>query len=69
VLEGREPEPSGLEGLIDVAIIEAVRESYAAGRPMKLEKMPIKRRPSLAQEIERPAHGEVELVKASPPSE
>ena len=69
VLKGREPEPSGVEGLIDVRIIEAIRESYSTGRPVKLEKMPIKKRPSLAQEIERPANEEQELVKVSPPSE
>jgi predicted dehydrogenase len=69
VRKGREPEPSGVEGLIDVRIIEAIRESYSAGRPVKLEKMPIKKRPSLAQEIERPANEEQKLVKVSPPSE
>jgi glucose-fructose oxidoreductase len=69
IIKGREPEPSGLEGLIDVRIIEAIRESYTSNRPVKLEKMPIKPRPSLAQEIARPANEEQELVKASPPSE
>jgi glucose-fructose oxidoreductase len=69
VLKGREPEPSGLEGLIDVRIIEAIRESYGKGHPVKLEKMPVKKRPSLAQEIERPANEEPKLIKASPPGE
>lgn len=68
VLKGREPEPSGLEGLIDVQIIEAIRESYTSGGVVKLEKMPVKPRPSLAQEIERPANAEQPLVNASPPS-
>ncbi|MFO0877459.1 MAG: Gfo/Idh/MocA family oxidoreductase [Gemmataceae bacterium] len=69
ILQGRDPEPSGIEGLIDVRIIEAIRESYTYHRPVKLGKMPSKRRPSLAQEISRPAIEQPELVNASPPSE
>ena len=37
VLNDRDPEPSGEEGLADVQIIEAMLESVASGRPVRLE--------------------------------
>jgi len=52
----RTPEPSGKEGLIDVAIIEAIHESLASGQWVKLSDTPRKQnRPTLRQEIRRPA--------------
>lgn len=52
----RMPEPSGKEGLIDVAIIEAIHESLASGQWVKLSDTPRKQnRPTLRQEIRRPA--------------
>ena len=46
ILKDKEPEPSGLEGLIDVAIIEALQRSARSGKPVKV-KVPSKRsRPS-----------------------
>jgi predicted dehydrogenase len=52
----RTPEPSGKEGLIDVAIIEAIHESMASGQWVKLSDTPGKQhRPTLRQEIRRPA--------------
>ena len=46
ILKDKEPEPSGLEGLIDVAIIEALQRSARSGKPVKV-KVPLKRsRPS-----------------------
>jgi predicted dehydrogenase len=52
----RTPEPSGKEGLIDVAIIEAIHESLASGQWVKLSSTPRKQnRPTLRQEIRRPA--------------
>jgi glucose-fructose oxidoreductase len=52
---GRKPEPSGKEGLIDVAIIEAIHRSIASGMWEELG-VPHKkvRRPSLDQEIRSP---------------
>ena len=50
------PEPSGKEGLIDVAIIEAIHESMASGQWVELSTTPRKQhRPTLRQEIRRPA--------------
>ena len=52
----RTPEPSGKEGLIDVAIIEAIHESIGSGQWVELDDTPRKhQRPTLRQEIRRPA--------------
>jgi len=52
----RKPEPSGTEGLIDVAIIEAIHESIATGGWVDLSTAPRRQqRPTLRQEIRRPA--------------
>src|SRR5690349_5771457 len=55
VREKRTPEPSGKEGLIDVAIIEAIHESIASGRWVGLDSPTRKQRPTMRQEIRRPA--------------
>jgi glucose-fructose oxidoreductase len=53
---GHAPEPSGKEGLIDVAIIEAVHRSIASGKWETVDLAQTKvTRPSLKQEIRRPA--------------
>jgi len=50
------PEPSGKEGLIDVAIIKAIHESIESGQWVELKGTPHKqKRPTLRQEIRRPA--------------
>src|SRR4029079_8467844 len=51
----RAPEPSGKEGLIDVAIIEAIHESISSGRWLNRTAPTRKHRPTLRQEIRRPA--------------
>jgi glucose-fructose oxidoreductase len=52
----RKPEPSGKEGLIDVAIIEAIHESISTGGWVDLSTAPRRQqRPTLRQEIRRPA--------------
>jgi glucose-fructose oxidoreductase len=55
VREGREPEPSGIEGLIDVAIIRALYRSAQMLRPVAYRGPIRQRRPSEEQEIFRPA--------------
>jgi glucose-fructose oxidoreductase len=54
VRDGREPEPSGLEGLIDVAIIRALYRSARTLRPVAYRGPIRQRRPSAGQEIHRP---------------
>jgi glucose-fructose oxidoreductase len=69
VLDGREPEPSGEEGLMDVRIIEGMMRSIATGRWVKLETRQRKRRPTLRQEIRRPAVREPKLVNVQAASQ
>ena len=68
ILKDKEPEPSGLEGLADVRIVEAIYESARTKRPVHVPEIPGKKRPSLNQEIHRPAHGKPEVIRAKPPS-
>jgi glucose-fructose oxidoreductase len=67
VLSGRDPSPSGREGLADVRIIQALYRSAEMGRPVTLKDFDPGRRPVPEQEIERPAVKEPELVHANPP--
>jgi len=56
VRRNRKPEPSGKEGLIDVAIIEAIHESLDTGGWVELKGTPRKEmRPTMRQELRRPA--------------
>jgi glucose-fructose oxidoreductase len=66
----RDPEPSAAEGLADVRIIEAMRRSIATGKWVKLASVQRKRRPTLKQEIRRPAiKSEPKLVNAQAASQ
>jgi predicted dehydrogenase len=67
ILKGKEPEPSGLEGLIDVEIINALYQSTKTRRPVKLPRFPQKARPSLEQEIKLPPVKKPEVIKAESP--
>jgi glucose-fructose oxidoreductase len=63
VREGRDPEPSGVEGLIDVAIIQALYRSAETRKPVEYNGPSPRRRPTPSQEIERPpVSQEPELV-------
>lgn len=68
ILNHKQPEASGLEGLADVRIIEAIYESVKTQKPVKLPPLPDKRRPEMDQQIYRPGHERPELVNAKPPS-
>ncbi len=55
VRRNERPEPSGKEGLIDVAIIEALQRSISSGEWISMDDVPRKsRRPTLRQEMRRP---------------
>ncbi|MDQ6892097.1 MAG: Gfo/Idh/MocA family oxidoreductase [Acidobacteriota bacterium] len=69
ILENREPEPSGREGLADVRVIRALYESARTGRPVRLAPFEKRRRPSLEQEVRRPPNREPELVRVGKPSQ
>jgi glucose-fructose oxidoreductase len=68
ILRDKEPEPSGLEGLADVRIVEAIYESARTGKTIRLPEVPQKKRPGVSQKIHRPAHGKPEIIHAKPPS-
>ena len=68
VLNDHDPEPSGLEGLIDVAIVEALYQSAKTGRPVSLSLPYKKKRPSHDQVIKRPPVQKPTLVHVKSPS-
>ena len=68
VLAGREPEPSGAEGLADVRLIRALYESARTGRPVKPEPVERVRRPDSRQEIHKPPVDKPEVIHAESPS-
>jgi predicted dehydrogenase len=68
ILEGREPEPDGAEGLADVRVLEAMAQSARTGRPVKLTPIPRARRPDLDQLITRPPAASPPPVNAPSPS-
>jgi predicted dehydrogenase len=67
IRDGREPEPSGEEGLADLRVLEAIQRAVDSGRTERVEAVQRRRRPSKAQEIKRPAHKPPEPVHAAPP--
>jgi glucose-fructose oxidoreductase len=68
ILKEEEPEPSGLEGMADVRVVEAIYESARTKRAVRLPKLRAGRKPSPRQEIHRPAHGKPQMVHTKPPS-
>jgi len=54
IINNRQPEPSGEEGLQDVRIISALYESADAGKPVEIPPYVPAARPTLDQEIQRP---------------
>jgi len=69
ILNGRNPEPSGAEGLADVRIITALKESAEKGRPVEIVPPEKNQRPSIEQEIHKPPVDKPELVRAQSPSQ
>ena len=67
ILEDRQPEPDGNEGLADVHIVRAAYRSARDGRPVKLERFPQRERPGMDHEMERPPVDEPETVNVSSP--
>jgi predicted dehydrogenase len=69
ILTGAAPEPSGWEGLADVRVVRALYRSADTGQPVTLEPFDKEDRPSLDQEIRRPAVKKPALVNTEAPSE
>jgi predicted dehydrogenase len=68
VIHGKEPEPSGEEGLADVRVLEALERAASEGRPARLGRFDREARPGPEQVIERPLPDKPELVHAEGPS-
>ena len=68
ILNNKDPEPSGLEGLADIRVVRAIYESARTGELVKLPGLPSKPRPNLRQEIRKSPHGKPKTVKAQSPS-
>lgn len=64
ILNNRDPEPSGVEGLADVRIICALYESVSKGKPVSVSIEEPPQRPSAKQQIRRPPIPKPELVHA-----
>ncbi|MFL5330736.1 MAG: Gfo/Idh/MocA family oxidoreductase [Gemmataceae bacterium] len=67
ILNNRNPEPDGFEGLADLMVIEAIQQSAKTGRRVKLKAFRPKRRPLPQQEISLSPVKQPELVNAAPP--
>ncbi len=68
ILKNLEPEPGGREGLQDVRIINALLDSQESGRPIVVSPMDVGKRPTLEQEMHKPAVESPTLVRAASPS-
>jgi predicted dehydrogenase len=68
ILDDREPEPSGEEGLADVRVLEAIAQSAKSGRTVKLAPFRRKDRPSRRQAMRKPPVRKPETVHAPSPS-
>jgi glucose-fructose oxidoreductase len=63
IINDRQPEPSGEEGMQDVRIVQALYESAKTGRPVTLRPFAKRRRPTRRQRISRPGVRKPALVK------
>ncbi|MGA7613798.1 MAG: Gfo/Idh/MocA family oxidoreductase [Thermoanaerobaculia bacterium] len=69
VLEEDEPEPSGIEGMIDVRIVEAIHRSIEQrGRVETLDLEGRRRRPERSQGMQKPPVKPEALVNTAPPT-
>lgn len=69
ILQDKDPEPSGMEGLNDVRIIQALYHSIETGQPVQLKSLEKHQRPTLDQAIEHPPLEEKpDLINAAPPA-
>ncbi|XGC79993.1 Gfo/Idh/MocA family protein [Bdellovibrio bacteriovorus] len=67
ILKDQQPEPSAEEGLLDIKIIEALYDSVRTRRPVKIDSFKKMTRPSLRQEIRKPAHRKPDTVHVRGP--
>ncbi len=68
ILDGKEPEPSGVEGLADVRVIEALLDSTRTGAAVKLAPLQKRDRPTLDQEQHLPPVKQPDAVDVEQPT-
>ncbi|MGZ9190317.1 MAG: Gfo/Idh/MocA family protein, partial [Nitrospira sp.] len=68
ILNNTEPEPDGLEGLIDVQIVRALYRSVKSGKPVALRPMEKQQWPNMKQVVRRSPVSKPRLVKVKSPS-
>lgn len=69
ILEDREPEPSGAEGLQDVRIVQALYKSAKSGRRVAVPPFSKRQRPTARQRITRPGVKKPRLIKVQSASQ
>ena len=65
IREDREPEPNGQEGLADLRVVDAIVKSFKTGKVVAIKPVRKTRRPSLAQERHKPAHGKPRTINVA----
>jgi glucose-fructose oxidoreductase len=68
ILQNREPEPGGLEGLADVRVVEALLKSMRSGQAVKLDPFDVPARPNESQKFTLPKVKAAKVVEAESPS-
>jgi glucose-fructose oxidoreductase len=70
VLEDREPEPSGREGLADLRVLDALQASAEkGGKPVTVRAVQRRTRPTMAQELRAPPVEKPAEIRVASPSE
>ncbi|WP_375459553.1 Gfo/Idh/MocA family protein [uncultured Enterovirga sp.] len=69
VISGRQPEPDGEEGRLDVRVVAAIERALATGQPQHLEPVDRTRRPGLDQVMTLSPVKPPEMFHAAAPSE
>jgi glucose-fructose oxidoreductase len=68
ILNGKDPEPSGVEGLADVRVIRAIFESARTGKPVALGRFEKSARPDWGMAISKPPAEQEDLFHAEAPT-
>jgi len=70
ILQNLDPEPSGMEGLVDLRVIEGMLKSIRTGRWVSLPQAPRVRKPTMRQAMHRPpVPREPQLIDVTPASQ
>jgi predicted dehydrogenase len=68
ILEGKDPEPSGEEGLCDVRVLVAIQTAARTGQRVRLAPFERRSRPDVSLRMKRPPVGKISPIHAPSPS-